>query len=64
MIYQLNQGCTLITDISLLDRLKVDDIGGTRTIRADKCEKAPLAPKAELGSREEGQCPMHTMEAT
>ena len=36
------------TSLSLLDRLKSDGIGGTATIRADRCEKAPVQSKKEL----------------
>ena len=40
------------TSIPLVDRLKVDGIGGTGTILAYRYEKAPLAPEAELVKQE------------
>ena len=42
------------TSLSLLDKLRADGIGGTGTIRADRCEKAPLQTKKELEKKERG----------
>ena len=42
------------TSNPLVDRLKVDGIGGTGTILADRYEKAPPAPKVELEKQERG----------
>ena len=42
------------TSIPSVDRLKVDGIGETGTIRADRCGKVPLAPKAELENQKRG----------
>ena len=36
------------TSLPLLDRLKAKGVGGTGTIRAEKCENAPLLSKSEL----------------
>ena len=36
------------TSLPLLDRLKAKGVGGTGTIRADRCENAPLLTKSEL----------------
>ena len=42
------------TSLSLLDKLRADGIGGTGTIRADRCEKSPLQTKKELEKKERG----------
>ena len=42
------------TSLSLLDWLKADGIGGTGTIPADRCEKAPLQSKKELEKKGRG----------
>ena len=50
------------TSLSLLDKLRVDGIGGTGTIRADRCEKTPLQTKKNLRKRKEGHNHMQAME--
>ena len=52
------------TSLSLLDRLKADGIGGTGTIRVDRCEKTPLQSKKNWRKKEEVPSPMHRMEKT
>ena len=42
------------TSLSLLDRLKANGIGRIGTIRADRCEKAPLQSKKELEKKGRG----------
>ena len=53
---QRDQDCILIigSHPSLLDRLKADGIGGTETIQANRCEKAPLQAKKELERKGRG----------
>jgi len=42
------------TSLSLLDELKKRNIGGTGTIRADRCQNAPLPSKKDLEKRGRG----------
>ena len=53
------------TSIPLVDRLKVDGIGGRQELYQRTGMKKLLSyQKQSLKSRKEGQCPMHAMEAT